>query len=243
MLVEQAYQVFSKHRVAIPLDVCKVCCVSDEEERMLASRPLKQLSSTNLSIYIHSARCYSEKEQREMLYFIPRVLELLVNSDAPGDTSSILLDRLFDKEGKVFIGNEAEYEFLSKFLREYWIMFVNQYEYIETINEVLEMIGKHFSLQPMLNIWQHSKSAAAVMHFADYITYCPSKDPATGRVHEELRQWMQKPLVKKHFLPLLEAMYLNETFATLVPGTERDEKIAQCMQLTIESAYNLLYTL
>lgn len=81
--VETAYKAFSTFRRATPpLDVCTVCCVSEEVDRVLREEPLRRLTAAHFYEYNNSAKSEVQRSE-EIGFFLPRMLELL----AEGRTS------------------------------------------------------------------------------------------------------------------------------------------------------------
>lgn len=56
--VDLAYEIFSKYRTDRPLDLCTDCCmkIEEEEEELLASLPVREISVELLSEYNDSAK-------------------------------------------------------------------------------------------------------------------------------------------------------------------------------------------
>ena len=212
-LIEQGYSLFSSYRVSIPLDVCKVCCISDEEERILVKTPVKQLSKDILQTYIGSASCGSNKEQSEMCHFIPRILELIAKGEYPTISIETLFDRLYR-----FPLKDTEYDFLFKFFSEFWLKYINHYPDKDIL--------------PFLELWRRQKSQASIFHFVDLIL-----DASFGKhrilnmfstisLNDAINQWLIDDETRKHFIPLLEDIYF-------------DESLDDMTVLRIEAAYNV----
>lgn len=53
-LIEEAYNVFSHYTISSRLDVCKVCCITDEEEKILTRTPLAYAAYKNIDTGFHT---------------------------------------------------------------------------------------------------------------------------------------------------------------------------------------------
>jgi len=83
-IVEEAYGLFARYTLSAPLTVCHCdCCMSEESERVLLARPLKEIPAELLAEYTNSAHTWDDKVAREMRYFLPRYLELIALDDPP----------------------------------------------------------------------------------------------------------------------------------------------------------------
>lgn len=216
-LIEEAYNVFSHYTISSRLDVCKVCCITDEEEKILTRAPLRGLNEDQLSNYICSARCYSNKEQLEMCYFLPRILEMVSQNIYPTISSETLFDRLFD-DNNTFIGTESEHCFLNTFFLHYWINYINHYPQQEPVQDILVMMGRHFNIDPLLKQWTKSKSTASVLHFVDLMInkdYKQISSYPNVQMESRIDIWLKKADTKMHFMAEIENVYMNDGYLGL----------------------------
>ena len=92
--IEDAYRVFARYALPLPLRVCYCdVCVSQEDARRLVETPLRQIPVGLLSEYTSSAHGYDEEMHGTSLrYFLPRYFELIALNQAPyhGDLSQCL---------------------------------------------------------------------------------------------------------------------------------------------------------
>lgn len=81
--VEIAYTTFASYQRGAPLAVCTCqVCVREEDERLLRSLPLRELSVSLLFEY--SVSCHNRlgpKAQHEQRFFLPRFLELIARGE------------------------------------------------------------------------------------------------------------------------------------------------------------------
>lgn len=84
-IVEEAYRVFGRYRLADTLTVCHCnVCMTEETERELIETPLRQIPSLTLAEYTNSAHGWDDGPiAREMRYFLPRYFELIAAYDPP----------------------------------------------------------------------------------------------------------------------------------------------------------------
>ena len=83
-IIEAAYELFALYTLGTSLDVCKVCCVTDKDEQLLLTTPLRETSRDMLSNgYFCSAHGHARQENWEMKHFLPRVLELVSEFEIP----------------------------------------------------------------------------------------------------------------------------------------------------------------
>jgi len=237
-LVQQAYNLFSHYTISSRLDVCKVCCITDEEERLLTRTPLKELTELQLINYICSARCYSEKEQREMCYYLPRILELVSQNIFPTNLTDTLFDRLFSNDDNIFIGTEEEYQFLKNFLLHYWTGYINHYPQIEPIEDIIAMIARHFDILPLLHQWEKSKSIASILHFVGFMTekerYVHIGAYYNPQLEETIDIWLKYKSTKEHFMTEMEGIYFEDKYIGIKSYRFNTD---YWMKIAIESAY------
>ena len=80
--VENAYGAFQTAIIGQTLEVCR-CAVcfggAEEAERILVQTPLREITAAQLAVYTNSAHGWHD----DMLYFLPRYLELLALGEVP----------------------------------------------------------------------------------------------------------------------------------------------------------------
>jgi hypothetical protein len=94
--IENAYRVFAAYELRGELEVCRCnSCVGPEQERLLATTPVRALSRELLSEYTHSAHGWSDRVAGELRHFLPRYFELIAAHEDPCQFGTCL-DRLAD---------------------------------------------------------------------------------------------------------------------------------------------------
>lgn len=83
--IEDAYRIFERYELPLPLRVCYCdVCVSQETARLLVETPLRLIPVELLSEYTSSAHGYDEEMHGTSLrYFLPRYFELIALNQAP----------------------------------------------------------------------------------------------------------------------------------------------------------------
>lgn len=84
--VEAAYRVFAPYRVGKRLSVCNCpVCMTEEDEVLLATTPLRQIPARLIAEYTNSAHetLPGSIEADEFRYFLPRYLDLMAAGEAP----------------------------------------------------------------------------------------------------------------------------------------------------------------
>lgn len=170
-LIEKSYRLFENYTIGKTLQLCKVCCVTDEEEAELVKTPLRTISSKLLNTaYYSSARNYSDRELWEMKHFLPRVLELVNNFDVPCHSTEIVFTRLdLDKIEK---WTKEEIQLLTDFSVLFFKKCLTFYPYSpdgDRIETYLTMFGiGHFDLKPILTEWEDANNIESLLQFKDF---------------------------------------------------------------------------
>lgn len=104
--IDQLYQVFRHHPApAHPLDVCLSCCVDPAVEQALREWPLHTLEARHFYQYNDSAKGPLQPAD-EVLYFLPRLLELLAQGAHLHHSTELYLDRLGRCDPQAFTAAE-----------------------------------------------------------------------------------------------------------------------------------------
>jgi hypothetical protein len=84
--VETAYGVFASYDLRGGLEVCRCnVCVAPQQEKLLATTPLRDIPATLLAEYTSSAHSWNERVADQLRYFLPRYFDLLALGDEPYD--------------------------------------------------------------------------------------------------------------------------------------------------------------
>jgi hypothetical protein len=220
LIIEEGYLLFSEYTISGSLDVCKVCCVSDEEERLLVSTPLRKISKNVMGYYYNSARCESEKELLEMKHFLPRVLELLSVFEIPCHSAEILMQPLRMRETAYWPAEETE--LLQRFSETFFADCLERYPLpgMAGIDEYIVMFGlAPLNLKGILNTWLHTDSINSLLHLNElmmqgmiYDGYTPYKlNNSFKDVYSDntVTEWLRSAEVKGHFAAAAEKLILS----------------------------------
>lgn len=221
-LIEKSYRLFEDYTIGKTLQVCKACCVTDEEEAELVNTPLRTTSSNLLwTAYYESARSYSDRELWEMKHFLPRVLELVNNFDFPCHSTEIVFIRLdLDKPEK---WTKEEMQLLTDFSALYFKKCLTFYPYSpdgDSIATYLVMFGiGHFNLKPILTEWENADNIESILQFKDFVLNdieYKVQDPykltnafSEAFVDEAVINWLNDKTVKDKFSTKIENEIMN----------------------------------
>lgn len=93
--VRRAYQVFGGRKApAGPLNVCTGCCMSEELEHEMRTRPLRELTARHFYEYCTGAMGHLEQPVDEVRYLLPRWLELIAAGETIHHSIELYLDRV-----------------------------------------------------------------------------------------------------------------------------------------------------
>ncbi|XVJ68219.1 MAG: hypothetical protein HEQ39_00055 [Rhizobacter sp.] len=93
-VVADAYQALRRHKPPTQcLDVCLNCCMSPALEREMRQLPLRELKAHHFYEYNTSAKS-EQQPAAELLYFLPRLLELMAQGANLHHSTELYLDRL-----------------------------------------------------------------------------------------------------------------------------------------------------
>ncbi|WOI44324.1 hypothetical protein [Acidovorax sp. BLS4] len=92
--VDAVYAAFQRHGAPTQkLDVCTACCMDEAMEREMRRLPLRRITTRHFYEYNSSAKG-SEQPAEELLYFLPRMLELMALGEELHHSTELYLDRL-----------------------------------------------------------------------------------------------------------------------------------------------------
>ena len=94
-LVAEAYQAFGRYRAPVgTLNACTVCCMSADLALEMTRLPLASLGSRHFYDYNCAAKREMEQPGEEILYFLPRLLDLMAQGEEVHHSLELSLDRL-----------------------------------------------------------------------------------------------------------------------------------------------------
>lgn len=170
--VDAAYAAFQHHRAPTQmLDVCTACCMDEAREREMRRLPLRQVTARHFYEYNTSAKS-SEQPADELLYFLPRMLELLARGAELHHSTELHLDRLGNCSADALSVRErgAVDAFALAFFREGLGCAREDASPFGGSNafDILLMFHKGgVSIAPLLAHWFEDERESAVLHYAD----------------------------------------------------------------------------
>ena len=170
--VDAAYAAFQRYEAPKSmLDVCLSCCVDEATERELRRLPLRQLTARHFREYNGSAKS-SEQPVDELLYFLPRMLELLALGEELHHSTELYLDRLGNCPADALSPKEraAVDAFALAFFREGLGCTGREPSPFDGANafDILLMFHKGgVDVQPLLAHWLTDERPSAVLLYAE----------------------------------------------------------------------------
>ena len=153
------------------LDVCLGCCMDEELEREMRRMPLRQVTTRHFYEYNSSAKS-REQPPEELLYFLPRMLELLALGEGLHHSTELYLDRLGNCPADALTPKEraAVDAFALAFFREGLGHTGREPSPFDGSNafDILLMFHKgSVDVQPLLAHWLNDERPSAVQHYAE----------------------------------------------------------------------------
>jgi hypothetical protein len=216
--IDDAYRVFARQpRPAFPLDVCLGCCMDSALEREMRELPLRRLGARHFYEYNTSAKS-GEQPVTELLYFLPRMLELIAEGAEVHHSTELYLDRVGNCPADAF--DPAQRRVLDRFaLRLFEREVQAAPPAIDDPFSLLLMfdIGG-WDVAPLLGAWTASESPVSTLQFVGgyYWNFSTTNDYenafATDRpkLRALLREWLLDPATRGQFArKLLEQDFLE----------------------------------
>jgi hypothetical protein len=207
-VVADAYRVFRRHKPpAGSLDVCLGCCMSPELEREMRQLPLPKLTRQHFYEYNTSAKSEVQPAD-ELLYLLPRMLELMTERAEIHHSIELSLDRLGRCPADAF--DEAQQRVLNGFALSYFEQSIAASErmwFDEPISLLLMFDIGGLAVAPLLDVWMRNEGPESTMHFVDatYWNLWEAGDYdnafATDRptFRSQIRAWMLNPVHRRRF--------------------------------------------
>ena len=207
-VVADAYRVFRHYKPpALSLDACLGCCMSPELEREMRQLPLSKL--TRQHFYEYNTAAKSEVQPAdELVYLLPRMLELMAERAEIHHSIELSLDRLGRCPAGTF--EEAEQRVLSRFALSYFEQSITARDRMwldEPISLLLMFDIGGLDIAPLLDSWMRREDPEPTMHFVDatYWNFWEKQDYdnafAADRpaFRSQIRSWMLDPAHRRRF--------------------------------------------
>ena len=217
--VDKAYEIFSKNRADRQLDVCTDCCMKVEDERQLASLPLRQIPVDLLSEYNDSAKPERTRIE-EVKSFLPRYFDLISEYKFPTHSSELSFSRLipFDKTE----WTEKELELLKNFSTDFFFQRLQTYpvpSFNDRIDTILIMFWRaDFDIFSLLKVWEQTDTLQSLLHFNEFYFHGFNEhnrsELFSGFGDKEicniLTNWIENEKTKKIFEERIETVILDD---------------------------------
>jgi hypothetical protein len=206
-VVEDAYKAFRRHaRPAFPLDVCLNCCMDADLEREMREKPLRELTARHFYEYNTSAKG-AEQPVAEILYLLPRMLELIAEDAEVHHSTELFLDRVgrcptgtFDKAQRGVLDRFALCLFAQAIDAECtWGK--------EPFSLLLMFDIGGIDVAPLLSLWVASETPPSAVHYVrdTYWEFWPARDYDNAFAGDrpafraQLREWLLHPSNRRRF--------------------------------------------
>lgn len=206
-VVEDAYKAFRRHaRPAFPLDVCLNCCIDAVLEREMREKPLRELTARHFYEYNTSAKS-AEQPAAEILYLLPRMLELIAEGAEVHHSTELFLDRVGRCPAGTF--DEAQRRVLDKFALCLFAQAIDAERAWgkEPFSLLLMFEIGSLDVAPLLSLWLASETLASTVHYVrdTYWDFWPARDYENAFAGDRpafrarLREWLLDPANGRRF--------------------------------------------
>lgn len=212
LVVEDAYKAFRHARPAYPLDVCLNCCMDAELEQEMRKKPLRELTARHFYEYNTSAKS-AEQPVDEILYLLPRMLELIAEGADVHHSVELFLDRVGNCPEGTF--DKVQRQVLDRFALR---LFARELDGEDTWGKepfslLLMFDNGGLDIAPLLASWLANTSPASTVRYVrdTYWDFWPTRDygnPFAGdrpAFRACLRDWMLDPENGRRFADKLMA--------------------------------------
>ncbi len=219
-IIADAYQVFGRHPApSLPLDACP-CCMDPELQEDLRKLPLSQLSRHYFSEY-NSAAKGEVQPVSEVLYFLPRLLELVAHGEEVHHSIELYLNRIGRCPQTTF--NESEQAILDRFALTYFADHLASLEHRVLKDAMSVLLMFHIGglrLEPLLDYWLNCQDPRSTIHYVetcywDFLEGREVSNPFADDLpdfRQTIAQWMLAPAHRAVFANKL----MQPTFLRLV---------------------------
>jgi len=196
--IDRLYTVFSRYRApSYSLDVCLVCCMDETLEKEMRRLPLRRISARHFYEYNCSAKSEVQPED-ELMYLLPRMLELIANGAEVHHSEELYLDRLGNCGAGAF--SAEEYAAIEAFALAYFTDCLSRHPWQsgegsgrDAAFELLLMFAiGGIDLKPLLDYWLNDESTAATLHYVSAGFYEFWKDQRIQNAFAESRPEFQE---------------------------------------------------
>ncbi len=163
------YGAFSGYGLVLPMNACDHC-VSEEDQRLLASKPLRDLTSEDVSFYSFKAMT-TFGTVNDFKHLLPRVFELVATDPKfPVDPEIAVGGKLAEADWRSW--PEAEKAAVECYLRAFWRDTLSRFPSVVPADACLGSIARAASdLSPFLRYWETAveRDRPARLHLAEFV--------------------------------------------------------------------------
>ena len=192
--IEQLYTVFAKYPLRYDMPMCSCGCISNEDKRLLFSKPLRDLTGEELGKYSFKA-VTTWGDVEDLKHFLPRIIELFITTN---DLYVCLLSKLGYVEWLYW--GQREVEAVENALLAWWqhCIFCRPYFSSELFLDLLEHYGE---VDKLLEIWIISFEDGSFVSFVDFLEYeyytLLNNEKIKAEDVQKIKDWVA---ANKHFL-------------------------------------------
>jgi hypothetical protein len=218
-VVADAYRAFGRHSApAHPLDACIACCMSQELEQEMRQLPLTKLTRRHYYEYNTAAKG-PVQPPGEVLYLLPRLLELMARGEEVHHSLELSLQRLGRCADSPF--SQREQDVLNRFALAYFQSALAGDRDVDGVRSLLEdpfsiLLMFHIggvAIEPLLDVWARTDDPQATVQFveASYWRFWKNQDYDNPFAEDhpafkaQLRQWMADPVHRQRWIQKLMA--------------------------------------
>jgi hypothetical protein len=193
--IEELYRVFASYPLAAHTDPC-VCCHGPDDEKVIHSKPLRNLDERHLYNYASDA-LYTWGNEADFKHFLPRIFELMVLADSDDFVDA---EAIFAKLSYATWRTwpTIEQDAILRFVNELWSNVVNtdpeDLASDGTYGWLCAIAQAEDDLSPYLEQWVGAPSLAASRNLAQLVSEegLPfTRKPTPGYWDGRRDQWQQ----------------------------------------------------
>ncbi len=191
-LVAQVYRAFQGVPRPVRVSGC-THCVEPDEDHVLVSTPLRQLTYPDLERFVWKAVTTWGTEE-DFRYFAPRVLEIAVLEEP----EQLDLERVLSKFAVAGYDQwaTAERAAIGQLLTGYWAAYLDRYPTAYPVDDVLSGLAYLIDIEPLLHRWTALPTPAAALHLRDLVDSSMvggSQVPPVLDVTRSVDAWLRRP--------------------------------------------------
>jgi hypothetical protein len=247
-VIERTYEVFSRYKLAGPLDVCTACCVTLEDAEALTKTPLRELSSELLGQFTDTAQSKTPSFD-QLNYFLPRYFELLADRQTPSHSLPLALQRLtpFSSDRWTMEERQCIDDFASAFFLAHLKAPTEKLWMWDTTRVLLMFWKANIDIQPLWVLWADNPTPTAVLDFTDLTVNdmdWTCEPPlfihslAEAHMSEPIVAWIRSDSVRNKLGPTIESYILRDfTFEDY----KKDVTFEYLAEADLSSAYDIIH--